>query len=174
VHGTLLDVRERAGSAVAAPGADRAVADAVAEVIAEHRAARRYLPGFGHRFHPRDPRRDPLLSAVEDQVRAGNVDGGFLRIAQEIERQLEQGHSKPIPMNIDGATAVIYTELGFDPELGRGLFILSRSVGILTHASEQQREGRRIKGPIPPPLLPSYHGEPLRNLIPHPAGPDAT
>src|SRR5690349_17357127 len=27
-----------------------------------------YLPGFGHRFHPHDPRRDPLLSLVDDAV----------------------------------------------------------------------------------------------------------
>jgi hypothetical protein len=32
---------------------------------------------------------------------------------------------------IDGATAVIYAELGFPPPLARGLFCLSRSVGIL-------------------------------------------
>jgi len=59
---------------------------------------------------------------------------------------------------------VIYSELGFEPELGRGLFVLSRSVGILAHVWEQQGEGRRIKGPIPPPLLSSYVGPPLRDV----------
>ena len=44
-------------------------------------------------------------------------------------------------MNIDGATAVIYCELGLTPELGRGVFILSRSVGILAHANEQMEQG---------------------------------
>jgi citrate synthase len=61
-------------------------------------------------------------------------------------------------MNIDGATAVIYAELGFAPELGRGIFILSRSVGILAHAWEQMREGRRIKGPMPPSIPYAYTG----------------
>jgi hypothetical protein len=55
-------------------------------------------------------------------------------------------------------TCVIYAELGFDPELGRGLFVLPRSVGILAHAWEERGSGRRIKGPIPPPLLPTYTG----------------
>lgn len=136
----------------------------VADMLAEHRAAGRYIPGFGHRFHPIDPRRDPLLEAVEEQVGAGNIRGHHLRVALEIERQLQIGRSKTVPMNIDGATAVIYSELGFEPELGRGLFVLSRSVGILAHAWEQQGEGRRIKGPIPPPLLPSYVGTPPRHL----------
>jgi len=59
-------------------------------------------------------------------------------------------------MNIDGATAVIYAELGFPPPLARGLFVLSRSVGILAHAWEETQSGRRIKGPIPPTILPPY------------------
>ena len=66
-------------------------------------------------------------------------------------------------MNIDGATAVIYSELGFPPALGRGLFILSRSVGILAHAWEQIAAGRRIKGPMPPGIPYTYTGHPERN-----------
>ena len=61
-------------------------------------------------------------------------------------------------MNIDGATAVIYCELGFPPPLGRGLFILSRSVGILAHAWEQTQQGGRIKGPMPPDIPYRYTG----------------
>ena len=141
---------------------DEVLAEIVTEVLAQYRAAGRYVPGFGHRFHPVDPRRDPLLEAVEEHVRAGVVDGHHLRVAQEIERQLQARRGKPVPMNIDGATAVIYSELGFEPELGRGLFVLSRSVGILAHAWEEQGEGKRIKGPLPPPLLPSYTGPSLR------------
>ncbi len=61
-------------------------------------------------------------------------------------------------MNIDGATAIIYGELGFEPSLARGLFILSRSVGILAHAWEQKQQGGRIKGPLPPSLGYTYTG----------------
>ena len=53
-------------------------------------------------------------------------------------------------MNIDGATAVIYGALGVSPELARGYFCLSRSVGILAHAWEQIQQGGRNKGPTPP------------------------
>lgn len=137
---------------------------AVGEVLADLTAAGRHVPGFGHRFHPVDPRRDPLLQAVQEQVDAGLVDGRFLRAALEIERQLAGGRAKPVPMNIDGATAVIYSELGFEPQLGRGLFVLSRSVGILAHAWEETQSGQRIKGPMPPPLLPAYDGPPPRDV----------
>ncbi|MEO0999181.1 MAG: citrate/2-methylcitrate synthase, partial [Pseudomonadota bacterium] len=65
---------------------------------------------------------------------------------------------KPVPMNIDGATAVIYAELGFPAPLARGLFCLSRSVGFVAHAWEQMGEGRRNKGPTPPAYRWTYTG----------------
>jgi citrate synthase len=63
-----------------------------------------------------------------------------------------------VPLNIDGATAVIYAELGFPPPLARGLFCLSRSVGILAHAWEQMQQGGRNKGPTPPAYRWTYTG----------------
>lgn len=122
------------------------------------------MPGFGHRFHPRDPRRDPLLAAIEQHVARGTINGSYLDIATEFERQLAHGRARPVPMNIDGATAVIYAELGFAPPLARGLFILSRSVGILAHSWEESESGRRIKGPMPPPLLAAYTGSGERSV----------
>ncbi|MEC3919160.1 citryl-CoA lyase [Nocardia sp. CDC160] len=136
----------------------------IARLLSRYRDQGRYVPGFGHRFHPRDPRRDPLLDAAHDHITRGTIAGQYVTIAEELERQLAAGRSKPVPMNIDGVTAVIYSELGFDPELGRGLFILSRSVGILAHSWEESRSGRRIKGPIPPPLLPAYGGAEPRKV----------
>jgi citrate synthase len=133
---------------------------ATARVMAAWQARSRYIPGFGHRFHPLDPRRGPLLSLVEDAVRNGVVEGGYLRAALALEEALNKGKSRPVPMNIDGATAVIYAELGFEPPLARGLFVLSRSVGILAHAWEESGQGRRNKGPMPPSILPAYLGQP--------------
>lgn len=138
-------------------GADPA--DAAADLVASYRSRRAYVPGFGHRFHPRDPRRDPLLGALSEAVAQGVVSGGHLEAALALEEALD-----PVPMNVDGATATIYCELGFAPELGRGLFVLSRSVGILAHAWEQRGENVRIKGPIPRDLIPTYTGPPPRSL----------
>ncbi|HUW80107.1 MAG TPA: citrate/2-methylcitrate synthase [Acidocella sp.] len=67
-------------------------------------------------------------------------------------------------MNIDGATGVIYAELGFAPPLCRGLFVLSRSVGIRAHAWEQMQRNERNKGPLPRDATWSYTGPALRKL----------
>jgi citrate synthase len=116
------------------------------------------IPGFGHRFHPVDPRSEPLLALVDEAAATGVVSGRFAAIARAIEAHLGAAKGKPIPMNIDGATAVIYAELGFPAPLARGLFCLSRSVGILAHAWEQTEQGGRIKGPIPKQWVPTYDG----------------
>lgn len=109
------------------------------------------IPGYGHRFHkPTDPRAPRLMELVDQAVAQDACEGKFSQIAQQIEIVLCEQKGAPIPMNIDGATAVIYAELGFAPPLARGLFCLSRSVGILAHSWEQMNQGGRNKGPTPP------------------------
>lgn len=118
-----------------------------------------YLPGFGHRFHkPTDPRAPRLMALVEEAAAEGAVSGVYAQIAQEIEVDISAEKGRPVPMNIDGATAVIYAELGCPAPLARGFFCLSRSVGILAHAWEQTEQGGRNKGPTPPSYRWTYDG----------------
>ncbi|ESZ24502.1 MULTISPECIES: citryl-CoA lyase [unclassified Mesorhizobium] len=121
-----------------------------------------YVPGLGHRFHPVDPRAPRLLELIREFAARGAVNGRFADIAAAIEADVERRKGKKIPLNIDGATAVIYGELGFPPPLTRGLFVLSRSVGILAHAWEQSQQAERNKGPLPREWLWAYTGTPVR------------
>ncbi len=116
------------------------------------------VSGFGHRFHkPVDPRARRLMQLVRDAAAEGTVSGRFADIGEEVQAELgRQRGGRPIAMNIDGATAVIFCELGFPAPLSRGLFCLSRSVGILAHAWEQMGQGGRNKGPMPPNYLPLH------------------
>jgi citrate synthase len=119
----------------------------------------KYIPGFGHRFHkPVDPRAPRLMELVRRAATEGVCDARFADIAEGIQDQLEKDTGKPVPMNIDGATAVIFAALGFPAPLARGLFCLSRSVGILAHAWEQTQQGGRNKGPTPPSYRWTYTG----------------
>jgi citrate synthase len=128
-----------------------------------------YVPGLGHRFHPVDPRAPRLLELTREFAERGVVNGHFADIAEAIEAEVARRKGKKIPLNIDGATAVIYGELGFPPPLTRGLFVLSRSVGILAHAWEQSQQAERNKGPLPREWLWAYTGTPVR---PFPEGDD--
>ena len=115
------------------------------------------VSGFGHRFHkPVDPRAPRLMALVREAAAAGTVSGRFVEIGEATQAQIGAERGIPIAMNIDGATAVIFCELGFPPPLSRGLFCLSRSVGVLAHGWEQMQQGGRNKGPMPPRFLPDY------------------
>jgi citrate synthase len=152
----FLDIQRR----IEAGASETAAVDAgLAAFVAAHG---KIIPGYGHRFHPVDPRSPRLLELVDQAAAAGTVSGKFARIGRAIEAALERQNGRRIPMNIDGATAVIYAELGFPPPLARGLFCLSRSVGILAHAWEQTQQGGRNKGPIPRRYVPAYDGPPPR------------
>ncbi len=115
------------------------------------------VPGFGHRFHkPVDPRAPRLMKLVREAAEAGTVSGRFAVIGEALQSEIGRARGAEIAMNIDGATAVIFCELGFPPPLSRGLFCLSRSVGVLAHGWEQMQQGGRNKGPMPPAYLPEY------------------
>ena len=146
-------------------GAGGGAVEAATRVLERRRASGdKIVPGFGHRFHPVDPRPAPLLRLVEQAQAEGIVSGRYAAIGEAVERAISAHKGKHIPMNIDGITAVIFCELGFEPELGRGLFVLSRSVGILAHAWEQKQRGRRIMGPMPREIPYRYSGPAPRPL----------
>lgn len=148
-------------------GPEGDLAEAAAVVVERRKAAGlKYFPGFGHRFHPLDPRSPRLLGLIEEAAARGDITGRFGAIGVALEDALAAGRPRRIPMNVDGATAAIYCELGLAPELGRGIFILSRSVGILAHAWEQMQEGGRIKGPQSKALGYTYTG-PARREVPN-------
>jgi citrate synthase len=159
IHGgageQCLALYRRIRELMATQALDCAVASAMDEQTAK---AGKIIPGFGHRFHPVDPRAVRLMSLVGEATGNGVVEGHYAQIGAAVEAEVSRRVGKLVPMNIDGATAVVYGELGFEPPLARGLFVLSRSVGILAHAWEETQQGRRIKGPMPPELPYRYTG----------------
>jgi len=119
-------------------------------------------------IHARMAKGAALDQAVDDELAAFFAHTkhlpGFGRIGLAVEPALARRAKRGIPMNIDGATAVIFCELGFPAPLGRGLFLLSRAVGLLAHAWEEMNEGKRIKGPLPAGWIYAYKGPPPRDV----------
>lgn len=145
---------------------DGEVGDAVSKFLDTFFAeGGKYIPGFGHRFHKLDPRTGRLMELIEASEAEGVVSGRIRAIAQEMERQVSARKEREINMNIDGATAVVYAELGFPAPLARGFFCLARSVGVLAHAWEQMQQGGRNKGPIPRDMIWTYTGKPKRKVV---------
>ena len=100
------------------------------------------------------------MALIREAASRNIVSGKFAEIAEAVQREIAARRGgRPIAMNIDGSTAAVFCELGFPPPLSRGLFFISRSVGILAHSWEQLNQGGRNKGPMPPNYLPKFEAD---------------
>ena len=94
-------------------------------------------PGFGHRFHTRDPRAARLFQMALEL----ELEGEHVRMIRAIERVLDARtgeHARQLPVNVDGAIAAISADLGFAYELGNAIFLISRLPGLIAHAHEER------------------------------------
>jgi citrate synthase/citryl-CoA lyase len=94
-------------------------------------------PGFGHRFHSRDPRASRLFQMALEL----ELEGEHVRLIRVAERALEKSpdvFGRPLPVNVDGAIAAICADLGFAYELGNAVFLISRLPGLIAHAHEER------------------------------------
>jgi citrate synthase len=94
-------------------------------------------PGFGHRFHTRDPRAARLFQMALEL----ELEGEHVRLIRATERAIEAHAShfgRPLPVNVDGAIAAISADLGFAYELGNAIFLISRLPGLIAHAHEER------------------------------------
>jgi citrate synthase len=130
---------------------------AVESVLAEMKAAGRRMAGFGHRIHTDDPRTRRLFALAAE----AGVDGPHLAAARAVEQAFEAA-GKRLPINVDGAIAAVLADLGFEPPVMNGLFMIARAPGLAAHALEEvarQRPMRTID-----PARHAYDGPPPRSL----------
>ncbi len=114
----------------------RSYRDAAAHVLKRFVESGETPPGFGHRYHTRDPRTARLFQmALELEVEAEHI-----QMIRAIEMVLHDPRSgaKAVPINIDGAIAALCGDLGIPPAAANAMFIISRIPGIAAHAQEER------------------------------------
>lgn len=84
------------------------------------------LPGFGHRIYTKDPRTDLLFKLAREE----GINSEYIEIAEEIATELNKQKGKPLPCNIDGSIAAILCSFGWNPNLGKAVFISARAPGL--------------------------------------------
>jgi citrate synthase len=115
----------------------KTVQQAAEAIVSECVKVEEVPPGFGHRFHTRDPRAARLFQMALEL----EVEGEHVRLIRVTERALETytAHfGRPLPVNVDGAIAAICADLGFAYELGNAIFLISRLPGLIAHAHEER------------------------------------
>jgi citrate synthase len=117
--------------------AGKSLQKAAEAIIAECADQHEVPPGFGHRYHTRDPRAARLFQMAMEL----EVEGEHVRLIRAAERVLvshKDRFDRPLPVNVDGAIAAICADLGFAYELGNAIFLISRLPGLIAHAHEER------------------------------------
>jgi citrate synthase len=114
---------------------------AAREKMAEFRAAKIRVPGYGHRVHTDDPRTRRLFELAGE----AGVAGEYIEMGHALRTAMKESIGRDLPMNVDGAIAAVLCELGFPPELGNGFFAISRTVGLTAQVYEEMTRERPMR-----------------------------
>ncbi len=112
--------------------------DLAQQIVAEARANKQRLPGFGHRFHNPDPRAQRLLALAGEW----GINGQYTVLAQAIITALHETTGRSLPLNVDGVLAALISDMGMDWRMGKAIFILGRMAGFIAHAQEELATGK--------------------------------
>lgn len=133
---------------------------AAAQTIDDYKSNGKRIAGFGHRFHTADPRTARLFELAEE---AGCF-GEHCRAARAVE-QVFRDRGKPLPINVDGAIGAVLADMGFEPAVMNGLFMIGRCAGMVAHVREEQTRMKPMRKVDP--VAHSYDG-PVHRPLPEP------
>lgn len=105
-------------------------------IVAEHRAAKRIVPGLGHPVHkPVDPR---AVRLFEIALETG-FHGRYVALMQQVSVEAEQATGRALPVNATGAIGALCCEMGLPPPAAAGLGVMARAIGLVGHVLEEAR-----------------------------------
>jgi citrate synthase len=122
----------------------KTVQQAADTIVQECAGQNEVPPGFGDRFHSRDPRAARLFQMALEL----ELEGEHVRLMRAAERALEahtDQFNRPLPVNVDGAIAAISADLGFAYEFGNAIFLISRLPGLIAHAHEERTRQKPMR-----------------------------
>lgn len=112
------------------------------DVVSEFKKRGERMSGFGHRIYSVDPRTQELLKIAKDL----GFYGKYVNFALALEDALST-KEKRLPLNIDGIIAALLLEMGFTSKVGKGIFIIARTPGLVAHVVEEalrEKPARRL------------------------------
>jgi citrate synthase len=126
-------------------------------LVAAARTEGRRMPGIGHPTHVDGDPRVPALYAVAEA--AGLAEAARARL-EHVRAAAEAAAGRRLPVNVDGAAAVLLTGLGYPWQTARGVALAARAAGLVGHLFDELRhpiamqvwEAAEEVAPYRPPL----------------------
>lgn len=130
----MLVERLGPGLAQGEPG-DEELQRLAEDIVGNAMAAKARIPGYGIPLHAMDPRAPQVLAVARQE----GVYGAYCRLGMAIETAISRARSgRGVPMNLDGVSAVVALDLGFDWRATRLFLLTPRTVSFAAHYLEEQ------------------------------------
>lgn len=99
----------------------------VKQLVEEYINEGKRIPGLGHRVYKDiDPRAQLIMKTAEEN----GIGEDYIKIIKKLRDEFEKQSGKSLPINIDGAIAVVFCGFGLKPELGIAVFLIARTPGL--------------------------------------------
>ena len=109
--------------------------DVAEDVVRDHRASGRRVPGFGHPLHrPLDPRAERILSLAAER----GLDGPHLALLRCLRDAVAGAFDRPLTLNVSLPIAAVMLDLGYPVGAVKAVPILARTASLLAHLLEEQ------------------------------------
>jgi citrate synthase len=116
----------------------RSLEDMANILVREAREQRQRLPGFHHPQHIRDPRSARLIAVGQQH----GVAGAHLTLALAMEAATERHMGRRVWLNATGVSGALLSDMGFAPELAKGVMLVSRCVSLVADVYEEMQRER--------------------------------
>ena len=141
--GLLMVGSKFAGTMV---GAGRILAEGMAQdgdkrewaaaTVAEHRAQKKFIPGFGHPYYkPEDPRAARMFQIARD----AGMKGDYIELIQILGEEIDRAAGRHLTLNVTGALGAVLNEIGFPVDVMRSVSAIGRAAGLVAHIYEEKQ-----------------------------------
>jgi citrate synthase len=119
----------------AAPGTDPR--ELARQIVATYQRTKQPIAGLGHPIHKAaDPRTARLFAIAADN----GLSGRQVELMNLISEEAGRAYGRDLPVNATGAIGAILGELDIPWQVGRGLAVMARAIGLVAHIQEEIEE----------------------------------
>ena len=116
----------------------------LAAKVAEFRARKRFVPGFGHPYYKPD---DPRAARLFDIAARNGAKGEYIALVKTLGEEVDKAAGRHLTLNVTGALGAVLSEIEFPVEVMRACSVVGRAAGLVAHVLEEK------SNPITPSLV---------------------
>jgi citrate synthase len=135
--GSIEEAARTLQDAIASGGPDADLLEIAKGVVATYQKTKQPIAGLGHPIHkPLDPRTTRLFEIADEN----GLKGRHIELMQLISEEASRAYRRELPVNATGAIGAILGELEIPWQVGRGIAVIARAIGLVAHIQEEAGE----------------------------------